>query len=188
VGFPSIRDAVRDRWENAEVSLWLPKRPPLILCESRSLMGVLENLAGEFHCPITSTNGQCAGFLHVTLGPALRPGDLILLFGDWDKGGADIESNDRKVLDEIVPGLIWERVAITEEQIEKHKLERIPRKDGRDKKTRLVVETEALGQERIIGLLRARLEELLPEKQRERVRRRQERERKRLGREYGFGK
>ena len=42
---------------------WGGKPAPLILCESRSLAGVLRDLAGRYACPIASTNGQCRGFL-----------------------------------------------------------------------------------------------------------------------------
>lgn len=186
--WPSIEEAMRETWKTARVSLWYPQRPPLILCESRSLMGVLEPLAWEFHCPITSTNGQCVGFLHTRLAPALAPGDRILLFGDLDKGGEDIESNDRKVLNKLVPGLVWERVAIKPEHVDTYGLTYIKKRDGREGKVRESVETEALGQARIIALLRARLEELMPEKRRKRVLSREAREREEARRKYGFEK
>ena len=45
-------------------------RPPMIITESRSLAGVLRDLASEYLTPIASTNGQAGGFsstLHIIL-------------------------------------------------------------------------------------------------------------------------
>jgi hypothetical protein len=134
----------------------------MIITESRSLAGVLDGLASNYCVRIASTNGQCAGFLHNKLEPALRDGDRVLYLGDWDFAGGHIEQNTRGVLgyrwDEN-----WERLAITEEQIEEHGLTVISKYDGRTKSYHDAVETEALGQERIINIVRTRLEELLPE-------------------------
>ena len=61
----AARRAALDRWDG---------RPaPLILCESRSLAGVLYDLAGRHACPIAATNGHSRGFLITKVAPALQP-------------------------------------------------------------------------------------------------------------------
>jgi hypothetical protein len=185
--FDSIADAMREKWKTARLNLWESHRPPMILCESRSLRGVLEPLASEYQCPIASTNGQVAGFLHTTIGPALAPGDTVLYFGDADLAGNHIEANTRKVLEEIVGGpLNWERVAITEEQIKQFKLPIIQKYDKRTRSSHPAVETEALGQSRIVALLRDRLRKLMPEARRRRVHVREAEERAKIGRKLGL--
>jgi len=184
----SIADAIEDAWETATLNFWAPDPPPMILCESRSLAGVLEPLAREYQVPIGSTNGQAAGYLHNEVAPALVPEQVVLYLGDLDLSGGHIENNTHKVLEEIVGPLKWNRIAVTEEQVKTYKLTVIQKYDARDKKTHPAVETEALGQPRIIALLRARLEELMPEARRRKVLERQERERRTIGRKMGFRK
>lgn len=184
--YPSIKDAIRERWKSAQVNLWESDRPPVILCESRSLKGVLERLAYEYHVPISSTNGQALGFLHTEVGPALAPGQLVLYLGDLDFSGDHIERNTRRVLEEIVGSLEWERVAITQEQAEAEGLEPIRKYDKRTRSYHDAIETEALGQSRIVGLLRARLRKLMPAQRRKRVQERQEKERIAIGRKLGY--
>ena len=57
----------------ASLDRWGGKPAPLILCESRSLAGVLHNLAATYACPIASTNGQTRGFLINEVAPSLLP-------------------------------------------------------------------------------------------------------------------
>ena len=45
-----------------------------ILCESRSLAGVLRPIAYRYTVPVAATNGQVGGFLHTEVGPLLRGG------------------------------------------------------------------------------------------------------------------
>jgi hypothetical protein len=184
----SVGEALKERWQYAKLDLWEGAPPPVIICESRSLSGILENLASEYQAPITSTVGQVAGFLHTTLGKALhREGQIVLYLGDWDFSGGHIEQNSRRVLEEIVAHrLRWERVAITERQVVKHDLPKIMKKDKRTNKTHPSVETEALGQRHIIRLLRHRLAQILPEGQRNRVLAKQKREQLQIAKELGY--
>jgi hypothetical protein len=168
--------------------------PPLILCESRSLAGVLQALAEEYRCLITSTNGQAAGHLHTQVAPLLPPlrdeaeagatgPRRVLYLGDWDDQGGQIEANARRVLARY-PGYdegAWERVALTEVKVRDHRLTPIMKTDRRYKAKgpQPAVETEALGQELITGLLRERLVALLPVSL-EAVRLREQAERKAL--------
>ena len=138
----------------------------MILTESRSLSGVLNNMAYEYLTPIAPTNGQVGGFLRTDIAPALIPGQrMVLYLGDFDWQGHQIEANTRKVLEELIDGeLRWERVALTETQVKRHKLPIILKPDRRYKPVRHhnAVECEALEQSFIVGLVRRRLNVLLP--------------------------
>jgi hypothetical protein len=138
---------------------------PLILTESRSLAGVLRNLCIEYCVQIAPTNGQCGGFLHTTILPILKEGQSVLYLGDWDLSGNMIEANTRRVLEEEVLNLCWERLALTREQVEQYDLPVIVKHDRRfaDGGAHEAVETEALSQRIIVNIVRSRLEELLPE-------------------------
>jgi hypothetical protein len=140
--------------------------PPLILCESRSLAGVLRDLADEYGVRIAATNGQCGGFLRTVIVRKVRLNQRVLYFGDLDLCGGSIEGNTRRVLEREVGELRWERLALTAEQVEQYQLPKIIKHDRRfkgDKGVHEAVETEALSQRIIIDILRERLEQLLPE-------------------------
>jgi hypothetical protein len=145
--------------------------PPLVLVESRSLAGVLRNIAYGYVCPITSTNGQVGGHLHTDVGPlmARSSGDgvhrRVVYLGDHDHQGGQIEANTRRVLADIVGReLDWQRVAITAEQIAERGLTPIRKRDRRYEPARWhdAWETEALGQQTVIVLVRDALDALLP--------------------------
>lgn len=167
-GFPTLRTYLRAALEVAHIDPWLPGLAPLILCESRSLAGVLVGLVGEYRCVIAPTNGQCGGFLHNEIAP-LVGARRVLYLGDWDHRGGLIEANTRRVLAEYDPALwsddFWERVALTDVQVRDRRLPVIDKLDRAYKPPRTypAVETEALGQHIIVGLLRDRLAGLLPQ-------------------------
>jgi len=75
---------------------------PIIITESRSLAGVLRALCSDYRIRITSTNGQCSGFLHTELAPVLQTDNRVGYLGDYDLAGSDIEGNTRRVLEGIV--------------------------------------------------------------------------------------
>ena len=159
--------------EQVRVSPWGDTPPPLILCESRGMQGVLRNMAAEFLCPIGGTAGQTAGFLHREVAPLFTTytGDeerLVLYVGDLDAQGLDIEANSRRTLEkatslEFVVGLNWERLALTEAQA--GEMTAVMKTDRRrtDLTARPAYEVEALGQRRALELIRAGIEALLPE-------------------------
>jgi hypothetical protein len=139
---------------------------PLILTESRSLAGVLRDLCSEYCVQIAPTNGQCGGFLHTTILPILYEGKWVLYLGDWDLSGNMIEANTRRVLEDTkMLNLCWERLALTQAQVEQYALPVIIKHDRRfsDGGAHEAVETEALSQRVIVDIVRQRLEELLPE-------------------------
>jgi hypothetical protein len=162
----SVAEYVKGTVDRARIDVWDGAVPPMILTESRSLAGVLRNLAYEYLVPIAATNGQVGGFLRTDVAPTLHPGQRVLYLGDWDWQGAQIETNTRAVLEELIGGeLDWERLAITEEQVRANDLPVISKPDRRYKPVRYhdAVETEALGQSVIVGIVRDHLDGLLPE-------------------------
>ena len=107
---------------------------------------------------------------------------MVLYFGDLDLSGGQIEDNTRRVLEQVIGGLLrWERVALTEEQVSDHSLPVIIKRDRRykDGKPHEAVETEALRQTVLMDILRSRLDELIPESL-TRVHEREARQRRRV--------
>jgi hypothetical protein len=184
----SILEGVLSGLDSVRTDLW-KGTAPLILTESRSLAGVLRSLASGYRCRIASTNGQTNAFLRNDVAWRITTNNPVLYFGDWDKSGGDIEANTRRILESLVGSLEWRRLALTEAQVEKYKLSVIPKWDGRDRKYHDAVETEALSQAVIVGILLTRLELRLPQpldvleqrerRQRAEIRRRLERNGKR---------
>jgi hypothetical protein len=167
-GAPSVLDYVLDDLEYATIDPWRGA-PPLILCESRSLSGVLRSLAAEYRCAVAATNGQVGGFLRTKVAPLLRGNDRpVLYLGDLDWQGDQIEANTRRVLEQEAGRRIdWTRIAITQQQVTEHQppLEPAWKKDERYKPAKWyeAVETEALGQAEITRIARSELDARLPE-------------------------
>src|SRR4029453_8466274 len=105
------------------------------------------------------------GFLHTEIAPILRLGQRILYLGDLDLSGGQIEANTRRVLEREVGLLAWERLALTQEQVDQYDLPVIEKHDWRynDGRPHQAVETEALSQTIIVSIVRDRLKQLLPE-------------------------
>jgi hypothetical protein len=162
VGSTTLADGARSMLERLRLDPW-GGNAPLILCESRSLAGVLEPIVRDYGALLASTNGQARGFLQTDVVPLVR-GRRVLYLGDWDWQGLQIEANTRTVLVPYAPAS-WERVALTDAQVTEHSLPVIDKLDRRYRppKKYPAVETEALGQRLIVDTLRARLNELLPE-------------------------
>jgi hypothetical protein len=182
-GSSTITEGVLDRLRYIKLDPWHGD-VPLILTESRSLAGCLYSVASEYGILIAPTNGQVGGFLHTDIAPTLHAESCVMYLGDLDLCGGDIEDNTRHVLEREVGELQWERLALTAEQVERYDLPKITKNDRRFKNgggVHEAVETEALSQSVIIDIVRARLDELLPEAL-ERVQERVEREREDLRR------
>ena len=166
---PSVYQYALEMLPSARIDLWQGEPPPLILCESRSLAGVMQDIASTYLCPIAATNGQTGGFLHTDVGPLIREGGSfaprrVLYFGDLDLSGGYIEENTRGVL-ETYGALDWKRLAITNEQVRERGLTEVEKKDNRFKPPRTfpAVETEALRQQEIQRILLEALEEDVPQ-------------------------
>lgn len=165
---PTVRDALMLAAERARLSPWTAEEPaPLIITESRSLAGVLDRLCQRYLVDITSSNGQAHGHLMTEVLPVYRESRRVLTLGDLDLAGGHIGDHTRRVLEEAGgPAVLWERLAITPEQVEAHGLTPIAKNDQRYKGGRgqhEAWETEALGQSLVVDLVRTRLEALLPE-------------------------
>jgi hypothetical protein len=148
------------------IDRWAGEPPPLILTESRSLAGVLRPVAYKYAAPIAATNGQAGGFLHTEVAPLLGK-RRVLYLGDLDLAGNQIEANTRRVLARYDADLAWERLALTGAQADQYDLRRlaITKRDKRyaDGHPHLAIETEALSQPVLVGILTSRLDDLLPE-------------------------
>ena len=94
-GYASIKDGVLARLPYIALDPW-DSCSPMILTESRSLAGVLRNIAVDYRVCIASTNGQCGGFLRTNIAPRLKPGDRVIYLGDLDLSGGQIEDNTRR--------------------------------------------------------------------------------------------
>jgi hypothetical protein len=163
----SVAEYLRQTVADARIDAWGERLPPLLLAESRSLAGVLHDLAAEYLVPVAATNGQAGGFLRTEVAPLLPR--VVLYLGDHDVCGDLIERNTRTVLEREVGGpLDWTRIAITAEQAHQLAAEGqspILKTDRRYRggRTHEAWETEALGQGRVTDLVRTALDALLPE-------------------------
>jgi hypothetical protein len=181
-GFPTVEEGVLLYLDGIHLCPW-DGQPPIVICESRSLAGVLRIHVSEYRALITSTNGQNNGFARTKLKDRMQRGHRVLYFGDYNRAGSQIEGNTHRILDEEVGDLDWERLALTKEQVERYHL---PIKDVIDKRNGSSgesVECEAMSQARIVQILRRKLDSLLPaplKKLRERETQQRERIRKHL--------
>jgi hypothetical protein len=164
-GEDNIKRGVLDRLPYIKLDPW-GGETPMILTESRSLAGVLRSTVMAYSAAVAATNGQCGGFLRTDIAPRLAPGARVLYLGDFDLAGGHIEANTRRVLEQEVGGdLQWERVALTQKQVQQYSLPVIVKRDRRykDGRPHEAVETEALRQTVLVDILRDRLDDLLPE-------------------------
>ena len=90
---PTVAEYVTDAVDYATLDRWDGEPPPLTLCESRSLAGVLHDHAAAYACPIAATNGHSRGFLISKVAPMLKPGQRVLYLGSaagsMGTGGVD---------------------------------------------------------------------------------------------------
>lgn len=169
---PTVADYLAQRVDAFRIDLWDAQPAPIILCESAAVAGVLSDLAGRYLCPISGLSGMTNGFLRTVVAPHIERGapdvlTRIVYIGDHDFSGGHIEASTRNILADALagPALDWERLALTDAQLDEHDLRRltIQKHDGRTKKVHPAVETEALGQTLIREIVRDRLDALLPE-------------------------
>jgi hypothetical protein len=164
-GHRTIRDGAQAALEAVRLDPWDGTPPPVVVCESRSLAGVLDVVADDYRCSITSTNGQAGGFLRTNVAPLFDGGRPALYVGDLDLSAGQIEANTRRVLDGSCTS--WRRVALTDAQADEHGLEQlaVEKEDRRYRpaKTHRAIETEALSQQVIVEILRGELDSMLPE-------------------------
>ena len=162
-------DYLLDRVDEVRIDPWAGEPPALIVTESRSLEGVLRRIAGNYLCPIAPLGGQSSGAVLWKVAKLFTDDNAkrtVIYLGDLDLSGGDIEESARQRLEgHVGHAVTWERLALTDEQVEEHELEPVEKYDHRYKPRRryLAVETEALSQAFLVTLLRERLDALLPE-------------------------
>lgn len=155
-----------DLWRSAEhyVEVW---------CESRSIAGVIGDICEELAVSLYPAGGFSSLTLVYEAANSIKAesaGRPVTVFyvGDYDPAGVLIDKSIERGLrghlrDEFELNFI--RVGITPEQIEQYDLPRKPRKDS-DKRVLHIsgtVEAEAMPAHILRGLLRERVEALLPE-------------------------
>ena len=175
----------------ARIDCWGGEPPPYIICEARATRGVLERITSEYLPLITATGGQCGGHIVNKIVPLLRHNERkVLYIGDCEERGPgdQIEANTRRYIEDhagrIFTPETWIKVALTPQQVNRNRRLRslaIDKLDYRCKPPRpyRAIECEAVGQAVLERMLRKVLDDLLPEPL-ERVRVREERQRKRL--------
>jgi hypothetical protein len=171
----SVFEYAANAVDHARIDLWLGDPPPLIICESRAVKGVLERLAGQYLVPITATAGQCGGFLVNEVVPRLKGNDRrVGYIGDHEiRGPAEqIEANTKRVLERHALRDLdedtWERIALTQAQVKADRrlrasvIEKVDRRNN-PPKVYEAVECEAIKQTVLINLVRKWLDAQLPE-------------------------
>jgi hypothetical protein len=154
---------------NEHIQRVLAEAPPLTKQQRAELAELLRPIRVRRRAALLRPEQpEAPRFLVTKVAPALEPQQRVLYLGDWDRCGRQIEENTRAVLIEHsgLTDLRWERVALTEDQVREFDLPIISKLDRRYGEGRRgeyfeAVETEALGQARIVNIVRARLDELL---------------------------
>jgi hypothetical protein len=186
----TVADYVKDAVTRARIDLWQGEEPPLILCEARTMRGVLRSAAYDYLTPITATNGQSGGFTVTDIVPLLMGKRRVLYVGDHElRGPAEqIEANTKRYIEKHTGRTFadgeWVKIALTEQQVKaSRRLQRliITKLDKRYKppKPYQAVECEALGQGVLVRLVRKVLDTILPEPLAD-VQKREQEQRKRV--------
>jgi hypothetical protein len=144
-----------------------------VWCESRSIAGVVQELCEELAVSLY----PCGGFSSITLAyeaatyiNAVAGHRIVQIFyiGDYDPAGVLIDvALERELQSHLKPSicLLFDRIAITEEQIEDYDLPRKPRKlsDKRALHVESTVEAEAMPAHILRDLLQSKIEARLPD-------------------------
>jgi hypothetical protein len=171
---PTVAAWVVEAVERARIDPWGGYPRPVLITESRGVGGVLaRGVAAEYLVPVAPVGGNCTGFLVNEVVPLLQERHCRVLYvGDADDCGNDIEEHTKAVLERHTgchfTDSFWERVALTEEHVAMLRREGVSPVSKKDKRYRddnphEAFEAEAVGQERIVRIVRDRLDELLPE-------------------------
>lgn len=101
IGWSSVAKWATTMVEHVRLDPWAG-RAPFVLTESRSLSGVLDNLARQYRVRLAATNGQCGGFLHTDNPETKRQ---LVMLRSFEKGVLM-----RDVSAERVEFLRWESI------------------------------------------------------------------------------
>jgi hypothetical protein len=195
--FDSIADAARDtaRFYRRNALSTCPDYVE-IWCEKEALMGIIENVAGDYDVPIIPSKGMASlTQLYETseyIARAAHHGKrtYIYQFGDHDPTGVKIPQAMERRLDELCdekwdcPYPIIERVALTEEQIEDYDLPTRPTKREGNRHAKDFegdsVELDALPPDVLRGLVKECIEQHISEHELSALRAAEESEREQL--------
>ena len=144
--------------------------------ESRSIVGVIQDLCTELAVPLYPCGGFASLSLEYEAAEAIKAeivaygynNVVIIYIGDYDPSGLeidrDLEGKMRHFLGDDI-GIEFRRIAITDEQIGQYDLPVKPRKktDNRRLDITRTVETEALDASILRGLLRTEVERYIPD-------------------------
>jgi hypothetical protein len=152
-------------WERPDVQTYCE-----VWVESRSLAGVLVELCRELAVSLYPAGGFTSASFAYSAAEGLNNQGVTTVFyvGDYDPAGVLIDvAIERELRRHLKPtaSLTFERIAITEEQIAEYDLPTKPRKetDRRALHIEETVEAEAMPASIMRGLLRERIESLLPD-------------------------
>lgn len=143
-----------------------------VWCESRSIASVVQRDCNDLAVDLYPCGGfSSLSFVHSAAEATNEADDdrplVILYIGDYDPAGvlidASLEREMRQHLNKDIE-LIFQRIAINPEQIERYDLPEKPRKasDKRSLQVKATVEAEAMPAHILRGLLREAVEKLLP--------------------------
>ncbi len=144
-----------------------------IWCESRSIASVLQKDCAELAVDLYPCGGfSSLSFVHEAAEQQNSTGDtrplVVLYIGDYDPAGVLIDvALERELRLHLRPDIDmrFERIGINKNQIAEYDLPMKPRKAGdtRSQQVAATVEAEAMPANILRGLLRDRVEEMLPE-------------------------
>lgn len=143
-----------------------------VWCESRSIASVIQRDCKDLAVDLYPCGGFASlSFVYEAAQSINRSGDkrplYVFYIGDYDPAGVlidqKVEQGLRTHLDDSIE-LVFQRIAINEQQIEELDLPTKPRKksDSRSKHVKVTVEAEAMPARTLRNILRQRVESLLP--------------------------
>jgi len=158
-GYVDLREGATKVIRTLRLDPWGGKAP-LLIVESESLAGLLEDLAYEFRIPLVAASGQSSDSLVWEIAGWVERGHVDAPYvGDHDFSGPHIENAIRDRVTALTGvDFAMPRVALTEEQVDEHGLPTIMKLDGRTKRRHPAVETEALDQRILLPIIREQIE------------------------------
>jgi hypothetical protein len=187
--FDSIEEALREAAESYRKNLWADADCHVeVWLEKDALSGIVEPVTDRYDAPLMVARGYSSlSFLHTN---AKNISDLdvpayVYHLGDFDPSGVNAGESIEKTLREMAPDaeIIFERLAVTPEQIEAWELPTRPTKksDSRAKgHGDISVELDAIDPDTLRGLVSDAIERHLPPDQFEALRAAETDERDRL--------
>lgn len=150
--------------------LWTPELPCVeVWCESRSIAGVLREQCRDLAVSLYPTGGFSSATLCYEAAQEIdlrgHPSAVVIYIGDYDPAGVLIDRHiETELRTHLQTPLDFQRIAITEAQIEYLDLPTKPRKDGERRRLdiKATVEAEAMPAAILRALVRSAVEGYLP--------------------------